>query len=86
MLNTAAPGSYVVGDGETSAVFTGGSLLYGSVGRTDLVDPERTVELTRAVPLRLPARGAAAGRDGGLPDARLRQLLLGGSSGTAASC
>ena len=30
------------------AVFTGGSLLYGSVGRTDLVDPARTEELTRA--------------------------------------
>jgi hydroxyacylglutathione hydrolase len=29
------------------AVFTGGSLLYGSVGRTDLVDPNRTEELTR---------------------------------------
>lgn len=36
--------AYVVGD----AVFTGGSLLYGSVGRTDLVDPARTEELTRA--------------------------------------
>lgn len=30
------------------AVFTGGSLLYGSVGRTDLVDVARTDELTRA--------------------------------------
>jgi rhodanese-related sulfurtransferase len=41
--------SYVVDDGEgTSVVFTGGSLLYGSVGRTDLVDPQRTDELTRA--------------------------------------
>jgi len=33
---------------EPLAVFTGGSLLYGSVGRTDLVDPARTEELTRA--------------------------------------
>ena len=33
---------------EPPAVFTGGSLLYGSVGRTDLVDPARTVELTHA--------------------------------------
>ncbi len=43
--------AYVVSDGDTSAapaVFTGGSLLYGSVGRTDLVDPARTDELTRA--------------------------------------
>ncbi|HEY2299379.1 MAG TPA: MBL fold metallo-hydrolase [Jatrophihabitans sp.] len=44
--------AYVVtdttGPDEPPAVFTGGSLLYGSVGRTDLVDPDRTVELTRA--------------------------------------
>ena len=33
---------------EPPAVFTGGSLLFGSVGRTDLVDPARTQELTRA--------------------------------------
>jgi glyoxylase-like metal-dependent hydrolase (beta-lactamase superfamily II)/rhodanese-related sulfurtransferase len=30
------------------AVFTGGSLLVGSAGRTDLLGPERTEELTRA--------------------------------------
>jgi glyoxylase-like metal-dependent hydrolase (beta-lactamase superfamily II)/rhodanese-related sulfurtransferase len=41
--------SYVISQGdETPAVFTGGSLLYGSVGRTDLVDVDRTEELTRA--------------------------------------
>ena len=41
--------SYVISQGdETPAVFTGGSLLYGSVGRTDLVDVARTDELTRA--------------------------------------
>lgn len=42
--------SYLVdsGDGGPAAVFTGGSLLHGSVGRTDLVDPARTDELTRA--------------------------------------
>jgi glyoxylase-like metal-dependent hydrolase (beta-lactamase superfamily II)/rhodanese-related sulfurtransferase len=33
---------------QAPAVFTGGSLIYGSVGRTDLVDPARTEELTRA--------------------------------------
>jgi glyoxylase-like metal-dependent hydrolase (beta-lactamase superfamily II)/rhodanese-related sulfurtransferase len=40
--------SYVVtgGDGPP-AVFTGGSLLYGSVGRTDLLGPEHAEELTR---------------------------------------
>ncbi|TXI56954.1 MBL fold metallo-hydrolase [Mycolicibacterium mageritense] len=41
--------SYVISEGDgTPAVFTGGSLLYGSVGRTDLVDVDRTEELTRA--------------------------------------
>ncbi len=30
------------------AVFTGGSMLYGATGRTDLVSPEATNELTRA--------------------------------------
>jgi hydroxyacylglutathione hydrolase len=41
--------SYVISQGDQSpAVFTGGSLLYGSVGRTDLVDVDRTEELTRA--------------------------------------
>ncbi|GAA4769566.1 MBL fold metallo-hydrolase [Actinomycetospora chibensis] len=41
--------SYVVSDGDgPPAVFTGGSLLFGSVGRTDLVDATRTQEMTRA--------------------------------------
>ncbi len=35
-------------DGQPVAVFTGGSMLFGAMGRTDLVDPERTEELTRA--------------------------------------
>lgn len=41
--------SYIVSDGAgPPAVFTGGSLLFGSVGRTDLVDADRTREMTRA--------------------------------------
>ncbi len=50
----AAPGHthnhvcYVVSSGDEQAVFSGGSLLYGSVGRTDLVDPDDTDQLTRA--------------------------------------
>ncbi|GAA1216874.1 MBL fold metallo-hydrolase [Pseudonocardia alaniniphila] len=41
--------SYRVDDGTgPAALFTGGSLLYGSVGRTDLVDAARTEELTHA--------------------------------------
>jgi len=35
-------------DGEAVAAFTGGSMLYGSVGRTDLVGADHTVELTHA--------------------------------------
>ncbi|MQA13979.1 MAG: MBL fold metallo-hydrolase [Pseudonocardiaceae bacterium] len=40
--------AYLVSHGGRQAVFSGGSLLYGSVGRTDLVDPARTRELTHA--------------------------------------
>ena len=41
--------SYVIRDGEeVVAVFTGGSMLYGAVGRTDLIGPEVTEELAHA--------------------------------------
>ncbi len=42
--------SYVLLDSadEVQAVFTGGSMLFGSTGRTDLVGPEHTDELTHA--------------------------------------
>jgi hydroxyacylglutathione hydrolase len=42
--------SYVLaeGEGEPFAVFTGGSMLFGAVGRTDLIGPEMTDQLTRA--------------------------------------
>lgn len=41
--------SYIVRHGdEAPAAFTGGSLLYGSVGRTDLISEDATDELTRA--------------------------------------
>lgn len=40
--------SYVVSGGDgPPVVFTGGSLLHGGVGRTDLVDPARTEQLAR---------------------------------------
>lgn len=40
--------SYVISDHTgPAAVFTGGSLLYGSVGRTDLLGKDRTDDLTR---------------------------------------
>jgi hydroxyacylglutathione hydrolase len=42
--------SYVLHTAESTpvAVFTGGSLLYGAVGRTDLISADQTVALTRA--------------------------------------
>ena len=41
--------SYVLlEDGRPAAVFTGGSMLYGTVGRTDLISDDTTEELTRA--------------------------------------
>ncbi|MFE0581008.1 rhodanese-like domain-containing protein [Streptomyces sp. NPDC058874] len=41
--------SYVLQeDGRVAAVFTGGSLLIGSVGRPDLVEPRLTAQLARA--------------------------------------
>ncbi len=41
--------AFLLLDGEVPVgVFTGGSLLVGSAARTDLVDPDRTVELARA--------------------------------------
>ncbi len=42
--------SYALADfsGQVQAVFTGGSMLYGATGRTDLVSPESTLELTHA--------------------------------------
>jgi glyoxylase-like metal-dependent hydrolase (beta-lactamase superfamily II)/rhodanese-related sulfurtransferase len=42
--------SYVLSEtgGDPVAVFTGGSMLYGAVGRTDLISPDQTEYLTRA--------------------------------------
>ncbi len=38
----------VVEDGQPVAAFTGGSMLFGTVGRTDLISAEATEDLTRA--------------------------------------
>jgi hydroxyacylglutathione hydrolase len=38
----------LVVDGREEAVFTGGSMLFGAVGRTDLISEDMTEELTRA--------------------------------------
>ncbi len=41
--------SYIVGSGDEAPVaFTGGSMLYGTVGRTDLIDPDTIDEMTHA--------------------------------------
>jgi hydroxyacylglutathione hydrolase len=42
--------SYVLREagGQPTAVFTGGSMLYGAMGHTDLIGPEQTESLTRA--------------------------------------
>ena len=41
--------SYILeSDGAAASVFTGGSLLYGSTGRPDLLGPQHTVALARA--------------------------------------
>ncbi|CAN5400022.1 MBL fold metallo-hydrolase [soil metagenome] len=40
--------TYVLTHGTEQAVFSGGSLLFGSVGRTDLVDPAKTEALTHS--------------------------------------
>jgi hydroxyacylglutathione hydrolase len=55
--------SYLVREdaGEPAAIFTGGSLILGAAGRTDLLGPERTEELTRS-------QFRSLGRLSGLPD------------------
>jgi glyoxylase-like metal-dependent hydrolase (beta-lactamase superfamily II) len=40
--------SYVLREDKPVAVFTGGSMLFGAVGRTDLISPELAETLTRA--------------------------------------
>lgn len=58
--------SYIVTDGERQAVFSGGSLLYGSVGRTDLVSEEDTVPLTHHQYASVRRLVEEAGKDAGL--------------------
>ena len=71
-----APGDGVAG------VFTGGSLLYGATGRTDLLGPDATVALTRAQwASARRARPGTARRGPDLPHPRFRQLLLGHAVG-----
>ena len=63
--------------GDVVGVFTGGSLLFGSTGRTDLVDEaEHGGADPRAVQLRSTPGRRAPRWCCGVPDARFRQLLL----------
>ena len=57
----------VTADGDLTAVLTGGSLMPGSAGRTDLLGPERVDELTRAQFRTLRALAALPGPTGVLP-------------------
>ncbi|MFE4226624.1 rhodanese-like domain-containing protein [Arthrobacter sp. NPDC056886] len=58
--------SFIVDDGEKQAVFSGGSLLYGSVGRTDLVAAADTVGLTHDQYASVRRLAAEAGHDAAL--------------------
>lgn len=58
--------SFIVDDGEKQAVFSGGSLLYGSVGRTDLVASTDTIGLTHDQYASVRRLVAEAGRDAAL--------------------
>jgi rhodanese-related sulfurtransferase len=58
--------SFIVDDGEERAVFSGGSLLYGSVGRTDLVAEADTVGLTHDQYASVRRLAAEAGHDAAL--------------------
>ena len=62
-------------DGAAGALFSGGSLLDGTVGRTDLVDPTLSTALARAQWLSARTARRAADRHLAAPDPRLRQLL-----------
>ena len=55
--------SFVVTHDDQEAVFSGGSLLFGSVGRTDLLGPDLTLELTHAQFHSVRAIAAAAAQD-----------------------
>ena len=70
--------SYALEDGGTViAVFTGGSLLYGSTGRTDLLGAEHQVELARA------QYGSARRLARELPDDARRSARRTGSAASA---
>lgn len=64
--HTHAHLSFIVDDGEKQAVFSGGSLLYGSVGRTDLVAAADTIGLTHDQYASVRRLVAEAGHDAAL--------------------
>ena len=58
--------AYVVHDGDERAVFSGGSLLFGSVGRTDLLGRDRAAELAAAQHASVRRLAERAGADAAL--------------------
>ena len=80
--------SYVVRDladpAAPAALFSGGSLLYGTVGRTDLVSPERTRELAAAQHASAQRLGALPGDVSLYPTHGFGSFCAGGGSSGAA--
>ena len=73
---STSPGRSSTEDADApSAVLTGGSLLVGSAGRTDLLGRDATDELTGAQYRSLRALATPARRGRGAADPRARQLL-----------
>ena len=78
--------SYIITDGDRQAVFSGGSLLYGSVGRTDLVSGDDTVPLTRHQYASARRLVAEARQDAGLyPTHGFGSFCSAGPAGTTVS-
>ena len=68
--------AFLVGTGHgRSALLSGGSLLHGTVGRTDLISPERTLGLARAQWASARTLASLPPVDAAAADARVRQLL-----------
>ena len=64
-------------DGEQAAVFSGGSLLFGSTGRPDLLGPDHTHDLVHHQYASAHRLAAELPDDAGDAHPRVRQLLLG---------
>ena len=63
------------GSSPAAALFSGGSLLHGTVGRTDLIEPSLTHSADAGAVADGPTARGPAGRDLAVPDTRLRPVL-----------